>query len=330
MVLDIDPLHEVTQLELLWRERSGENHPLLRRDAAAVRLDELALTMAADRQLLGLLDEAGVTDEFGTVLESMASSELVRQCSRGVKNVNGPDWATFADCFAEAVIAETFRIMQPPSPRQYSPEFRDALAARMLDLLHGRHLGLWGIGATVGLGATAAAGKVVQHWRGPFSTAAQPFVGDIFRYLAFGEPLRQFIANTVRQAGPPVTLVGHSLGGIACLDLLALNPGLPVARLVTVGSQGSQLYRMGALPGLRDNAVLPAGFPRWTNVYSRYDLLSYLAAPVFGPGGVSDVEISGVKAMPAAHSAYFEQDALYELVVSSLDPEIAAAGRGAR
>lgn len=327
MVLDLDPMHELTQLELLWRERSREQRPLLEPDTAEARCRALLPTVSADPQLRILLDEVGLSDGFAQALASVAGSELMRRCVAGVRNASGPDWGIFADYLAEAVIAEAFRLTQPPSPGQYSVESRNALADRIVDLLQGRQLGLRdfttaigrGTLTTAGHGVAAAGGKLVQHWRGPFSAAIQPFVGDIFRYLAFGEPLRRFIASQTRGARPPVVLVGHSLGGIACLDLLTREPDLPVAHLVTVGSQGAQLYRMGALPGMPDDQTLPADFPRWTNVYSRHDLLSYLAEPVFGHSQVTDVEISGAQTMPAAHGDYFNRPALYELLASSRD-----------
>jgi hypothetical protein len=327
MVLDLDPLHELTQLELLWRERSKEQRPLLKIDTAEARYRALLPTVSANYELQILLDEVGIADGFIQALASVAESELVRRCVDGIRNATGPDWGIFADYLAEAIIAEAFRVTQPASPRQYSAESRNALADRIVGLFQGRQLGLREFATALGRGtlaaaghsAAAAGGKMVQHWRGPFSSAIQPFVGDIFRYLAFGEPLRQFIANQVLSARPPVILVGHSLGGIACLDLLAMEPGLPVAHLVTIGSQGSQLYRMGALPGLPDEQMLPVGFPRWTNIYSRHDLLSYLSRPVFGDQNVTDVEIPGAQVMPAAHSDYFNRPALYELLASFLD-----------
>jgi hypothetical protein len=274
---------------------------------------------------LGAVHTAGVAPTFIEVLAATTDSDLVKDCVAGIMNVDGPDWALFADCFAHAVLAETFRAARPPSRQEFSVECREALAGRMLDLLRGRQLGLpRTVAGKAGSLLVGGLGKVVQHWRGPFSTSVQPFVGDIFRYLAFGEALRGYIADTVMRARPPVVLVGHSLGGIACLDLLARQPQVGVAQLVTVGSQGSQLYRMGALPGLPDGAEIPDGFPAWTNVYSPHDLLSYLAAPVFGRHAVTDVEIRGARTMPAAHSSYFEQDGFYQLLAGVIGTEVAA------
>lgn len=70
---------------------------------------------------------------------------------------------------------------------------------------------------------------------------------------------------------------------------------------------------MNALPSLAYGSSLPDTLPQWVNVYSRHDLLSYLAEPVF-PGRVRDVEMASVGSMPAAHSAYFDDARLYALI----------------
>jgi hypothetical protein len=325
MVLDLEPFHELRALALLWSERSTPGN-LFWGQSAVSRFQAAVQAMSTDPDLCETLRAAGVAVAFAEVLSAIASSDVVQDCLAGIRDVDGPDWAQFADCFTHAVLAETFRVAAPPSPQQFSLEFRNALAVRMLDLLRARQLGLpRKIAGRAGGLLVGGLGKLVQHWRGPFSMSVQPFVGDIFRYLAFGEALRRYIADTVTRARPPVVLVGHSLGGIACLDLLARQPQVPVAHLVTVGSQGSQLYRMGALPGLPDGAALPADFPAWTNVYSPHDLLSYLAAPLFGRHVVTDVEIRGARMMPAAHSSYFEQDAFYRLLTELIGTETTAA-----
>src|SRR6266536_3540186 len=193
--IDLAPLDELRQLELMWKERSVGVRPFIGGATAASRLQEGVRATSADPELLGAVDAAGVSATFTKVLAAVAENDLVKDCVEGIRNADGPDWAIFADCFTEAVIAETFRVAEPPSPQQFSTECREALAGRMLDLLRGRQLGL-PAPAEKALGLAVAAGaKVVQHWRGPFSASTQPFVGDIFRYLVFGENLRRFIAG---------------------------------------------------------------------------------------------------------------------------------------
>ena len=46
--------------------------------------------------------------------------------------------------------------------------------------------------------------------------------GDILLYQSRGHDIRAFIEEKLQHAEPPVTIVAHSLGGIACVDLLVL------------------------------------------------------------------------------------------------------------
>ena len=104
-------------------------------------------------------------------------------------------------------------------------------------------------------------------------------------------------------------VLAHSLGGIASLDLIRLGMA-QVDLLVTVGSQGSYLCSLGALPSAPNGASNDVSMPRWMNFYDPRDLLSYLAKPVFGDVA-EDVEIRSGAPFPRAHSAYFALEAFY-------------------
>jgi hypothetical protein len=54
-------------------------------------------------------------------------------------------------------------------------------------------------------------------------------------------------AKRLWPAEPSVTVVAHSLGEIACVDLLASSEAHGVERLVTLGSQSPFLYQIDAL-----------------------------------------------------------------------------------
>lgn len=139
--------------------------------------------------------------------------------------------------------------------------------------------------------------------------------GDVLRYQAHGAGLRAMIRRHVEDTGADsVTLLGHSLGGIACLETL-LEARLPaVDRLVTVGSQGAYLYEIGALRHAMPPDGLPGHFPEeWLNVHDPDDLLSYAARPVFGPV-VRDVAVDNGSPFPQSHSAYWRNDAFWKVV----------------
>jgi pimeloyl-ACP methyl ester carboxylesterase len=169
--------------------------------------------------------------------------------------------------------------------------------------------GLW-VATELGLTRPAERKRVL------LTSAASPAAGDIMVYLARGDAIRQHIADTVAALDDGVVLLAHSLGGVACVDLLATAAPANVRGLITVGSQAPYLHELGALPGLAPGAALPETFPvPWINVLDRRDLLSFLAEPVFGDR-VRDVEINSRAPFPRSHSAYFGNPALYAVVRS--------------
>lgn len=162
-----------------------------------------------------------------------------------------------------------------------------------------------------------ASTRVLRNHRERFSDAIALPAGDILLYQSRGEEIRRFIRNKIEQARPPVTLVAHSLGGIACVDLLALPDPPTVAHLVTAGSQSPLLYEIGALFSLKCPQPLPPSFPPWLNLYDRNDFLSYVASR-FWPA-VKDVEIESGQPFPDSHSAYFGNDVVWHKIRQFID-----------
>ncbi|WP_405666786.1 hypothetical protein OG379_33025 [Streptomyces sp. NBC_01166] len=149
--------------------------------------------------------------------------------------------------------------------------------------------------------------------RRALTDAAHPAAGDILKYLARGEDMRQGLRDLVAALKPPVVLLGHSLGGIVSLDTL-ISSSLPgVELLITVGSQGPFLYETGALPSLAHPDPLPDHVPPWLNLYDRRDLLGYAAEPLF-PGRAQDVATDSRQPFPVAHSAYWTDPAVYRAI----------------
>ncbi|CAM2759113.1 hypothetical protein SKPI104516_01925 [Skermania piniformis] len=186
--------------------------------------------------------------------------------------------------------------------------------------LHGSGLGVgtWLATRTKRLGARAVTSRLVRN-RGGLTDAAAPLAGDVLRYLARGEAMRAYLRRTITDQGSgPIVLLGHSLGGIMCVDLLAHESILSVTTLITVGSQAPFLYEIGALPSLESPQPLPASFPRWINVHDRDDLLSYSGAGVFGDR-VRDVCVDNGEPFPASHSAYWSNDEVWAAIESLLE-----------
>jgi pimeloyl-ACP methyl ester carboxylesterase len=137
-------------------------------------------------------------------------------------------------------------------------------------------------------------------------------IGDILLYQAHGATIRDFIRRKIEAATPPVTLISHSLGGIACFDLMAAPDAPEIACLVTVGSQAPFLYEIGALHSLKRPQGLPDAFPRWLNIYDRNDFLSFAAHRLFEEA--VDLSISSGQPFPDSHSAYFTNEAVWNAI----------------
>ncbi|MFI6876839.1 hypothetical protein ACIBL6_25725 [Streptomyces sp. NPDC050400] len=162
-----------------------------------------------------------------------------------------------------------------------------------------------------------AGSRIAVRRRRALTDAAHPAAGDILRYLARGEGVRRGLRDLTAAQQPPVVLLGHSLGGIIALDTLVLDPQPGVELLVTVGSQGPFLYETGALPSLAHPGPLPAHVPAWLNLYDVRDLLGYRGAPLF-PGRVTDIATDSRQPFPVAHSAYWDDPAVYRAVAARL------------
>ncbi|MFB9718019.1 hypothetical protein [Planobispora longispora] len=146
------------------------------------------------------------------------------------------------------------------------------------------------------------------------------FARDVAFYLRRGAVIREHITRTLGElpGGRPVVLLGHSLGGIAAVDLLAGRTMDPrVKLLVTVGSQAPLLYLMDALDTLtyRAEGISTRPFTPWLNIYDPSDLLSFLAGPVWpGESGIADERVDSGASVFAAHSAYWGNPRVYDLI----------------
>jgi hypothetical protein len=214
-----------------------------------------------------------------------------------------------SNALARALVAELHVVAvnrDQPGPNR---ALRDALVLRLLD---DWHQVVYARSRFFTKLFERAATRILRRHRNEFTDSAALPIGDILLYQSHGVAIREFIRNKIMNASPPVTVVAHSLGGIACFDLLALPDPPPVARMVTVGSQSSFLYEIGALVSLQPPQQLPSGFPPWLNVYDRNDFLSYVAARLFT--GVKDLEVESGQAFPASHSAYFGSDEVWTAI----------------
>lgn len=155
--------------------------------------------------------------------------------------------------------------------------------------------------------------------RGSLSDQASPFFADIIMYQGRGQEIRDYLAAAVQHAGGkggPTVLIGHSLGGIVCVDALLMQPELrrQVPLLVTYGSQSPLFYEWNALAGLRWGQPLPMDFPRWINLWDPRDPLAYVGEGVFPNGGPTDVQVDNGQPVTGAHTAYSANPRVWEIV----------------
>jgi hypothetical protein len=178
------------------------------------------------------------------------------------------------------------------------------------------------------LGLAVQAGKnmltgVASRGRHRTVNSTSLIAGDILLYQARGEGIRHFIRQRVEACDGGVVLLAHSLGGVACIDLL-MSENLPqVGLLVTLGSQGPFFYEIGALPSKSFENVspdlrLPAHFPRWLNFYDLRDFLSFVGEPIFGPQRVRDIRIDSRLPFPDSHGGYFSNPNVWQTIVNAL------------
>ncbi|MFG2372911.1 hypothetical protein ACGFY9_15700 [Streptomyces sp. NPDC048504] len=213
------------------------------------------------------------------------------------------------------VIADALDADAPLAP---TGETRDAATDRLAEALGARPRGTErGVRSLLLRVAGSAASRAVVRRRRVLTEAAHPAAGDILRYLSRGDGVRADLRALVEGLEPPVTLVGHSLGGIIALDTLIAADLPQVQLLVTAGSQGPFLYESGSLPSLEHPAPLPPHVPAWLNLYDPRDLLGYLGGALF-PGRVTDVAVDSKQPFPAAHSAYWTNPVVYRHIVDRL------------
>lgn len=159
----------------------------------------------------------------------------------------------------------------------------------------------------------------VQRKRGAIIDGTYPFAGDILVYQGRGKKIREFIRSQIEheRIKPPIVLLAHSLGGIACVDLLIEADDLrdKVAYLITVGSQAPFFYEIGALQSLPYGEPLPDRFPQWLNIYDLRDFLSYVGncEGIFA-GKLMDVQVDNQQPFPEAHGAYWSNPQTWDAI----------------
>ncbi len=321
-VLYRDPLAELRLLSL----EAGATAPASPLPVQQ-RLDQQVERLATEplaQSLHGSLVQAGIKAEFPRAVRRVRTDPVYAQAIAMPDNAQMLDRsaavarATVADAIKQALTNDRVPTIA------LDAEVRDAVVAQVFAALTAAEPGSLGWFDPVkakGLQLLAqVATNELRERRGPVMDQVLGFIGDILLYQGSGAAIRTLIREQVQGTAPPVVLLAHSLGGIACVDLLiAEDLRDRVDLLITVGSQAPLFYEINALHSLRygKDTQLPGHVPPWLNVYDVQDLLSFTGAGVF-PGRIQDVRIDNRQPFPYAHSAYFSNAAVYDSIAAAI------------
>ena len=290
-----DPLFELRLLE----QRRGER---LRIPPSSLQPGEQAIQRARDLQVppefLETVRATGLEDSWKPALSAVVDAADFEKLLLGA---NLP-WLDTTRPIARALVASLIRNGEAKGVAPPVGEMRDALVELLIPALGGQPMGVF----SWGLEVFASMATALVRWkkRGVFDEHSSK-IADIVHYQARGGKIREFIRERIVAAGPEVIVLCHSLGGVACVDLLAKSVIPNVKALITAGSQAGFFYEVDALTSLPFGEGLPDRFPRWVNYYDPADFLSYQAALSF-PGRVTDVAVDNGQPFPQSHSAYWD------------------------
>ena len=306
-----DPLYELRLLSLKTEEERNDN-PFA--ETPADELRERVYSLTPEGELEAKLAEAGIAEVFDEAREAVIRSDAYNEA---LQNVSEESLGEYSNAISRAVVAEVMLICE--QQEKYPPvltnaKLRDKVVELLSLALADAELGLgnWVLGKIAEL-ALPIGTNYVEGKRGAVTNKFSPMPCDILLYQARGEKIRDFIKQTIEQAEPPVVLLAHSLGGIACVDLLVEQSLPQVVHLVTVGSQAPFMYEINALCSLEFGQPLPDHFPKWLNIYDLRDFLSYKGSKIFPK--VKDEEVISKQPFPRSHSAYWENDRTWECIM---------------
>jgi hypothetical protein len=287
-----------------------------RKNAANVVWDDVVSKYIGEYQrrvaLIELLRHNQVEEFFLPAWNKVVMTGLPKQAFAAAGN-DGP---AVSRVFAEAVVAQMMHdSAAAPTPLPLPPRIGGKIVTILLFDWNQATMGLKDLFLTFFGSATKT---IVRPLRAGASRAIAPAIGDILHYQALGQEIRGLIRKKIESIPGDVFVLAHSLGGVACFELMVEArrngaKGLSGVRgLITAGSQAPLLYEFDALQTLDKGDVLPSGFPRWLNLYDENDLLSYRANRLFDVK--ADKQIDSMLPPLEAHSAYWNLDETWKAI----------------
>jgi len=309
-VLYIDPWYEIG---LLGNWPADRGQLALGQVAPSDRLREQIETFVPSEELSQLLARYDLGASFDSACAALRAAP---EFDRTVATVTDATLNEYRKAVARALVAFTTVRAEDSGAPPIDGAAREEIVTAIIDDLYGSGPGVaaWLTRPFKGI-AQSMVTQPMAGRRGALTDATSPTDGDIMHYQVRGSGIRRYIRQGVADIvatdpGSSVTLLAHSLGGIACVDALIEAPIPGVGRLVTVGSQAPFFYEIDALTSLSYGEPLPDHFPAWLNIYDDRDLLSFIGADLF-PGRVTDLQVDNGQPFPQAHSAYWRNDAMW-------------------
>jgi len=285
-----------------------------------VGLEALQIVLSAPSPLQEVLDELGIS-----------ASELIHATAQTFGQPHRSE-ATVNLLLVRALLQRSKRT------RNFTarPEARQTLQALLALFLDQQQAVQKGLPLALTYPFWATVTMLVSHMRSNIMQVATSYVGDVMMYLARAAALRQFVHNTVIEAcrqrpDEPLVIIAHSLGGVIAYDYAA-DPAFadrpPIDLLVTIGSQVALFAEYGLVQGAVTPAELgprahrpiykePHLCDRWLNVYDPADFLSFPIGRMFLRAAEGDRICSAGKPFPASHSAYWENNQVYEAIAAA-------------
>ncbi|NEP60470.1 MAG: hypothetical protein F6K31_26285 [Symploca sp. SIO2G7] len=309
-----NPLYELQLLSVKPRDEGAAN-PW--EESPGEQLQSRLESLTPSEPLQAKFEEAGIAEVFESARQSIINSQAYYQAMVRAAEPLGE----YCDALSRGIVAQAMVYCEEQS--QYPPvltdaQLRDEVVQLLSSALGDGDLGIGGwIGSKLLQLAMPTVTAQIKQKRGAITSTVSPMSGDILLYLSRGEGIRSFIRETIEQVESPVVLLAHSLGGIACVDLLVQECLPQVQLLVTVGSQAPFLYEINALHSLKYGESLPDYFPDWLNIYDLRDFLSYIGANVF-PNKVQDILVDNQQPFVRSHSAYWTNPSTWKAIVKRI------------
>lgn len=310
-----DPLFELQILSL-----SSEEINYVPGRTPGVDLDNRVKSLAPSPELQKMLNQAGIGEFFDKARTIIVNEEDYNVAI--AEKVQEPT-GEFRLAIAHALVAQSIilaRIQYGEMAISLNAALRDKIVDSLVMELGGgerspslKNRLMMGIAKRVGT-------WYFKPKRNNISDNFSGNTGDILMYQARGEKIRKFIRDKIEPLTGPIVLIAHSLGGIACADLLLEKDAPKVDLFVTVGSQVAFLYELNALVGMEydPNTKLPPNFPRWLNIFDKNDFLSYVCASVFCDSRVEDLEVKSNEPFPDSHGEYWGNDKVWDAIVERM------------